>query len=85
MRDIIAKNTNITPGLGIILVGNRPDSAAYVKMKKKACSEIGIANYDTYLPSDASQETIIAAIEQMNNDPKNYRMYCHYFRCCLIC
>jgi len=70
LRDIIATNTTITPGLGIILVGHRPDSAVYVKMKKKACSEIGIANYDTYLPDDASQDTIITAIEQMNNDPK---------------
>ena len=71
LRDIVANNkTNITPGLGIILVGNRPDSAVYVKMKKKACNEIGITNYDTYLPADASQETIIAAIEQMNDDPK---------------
>lgn len=30
------------PMLGYILVGNNPDSALYVKMKKKACDELGI-------------------------------------------
>ena len=39
----------INPGLGIILVGNKPDSKIYVRMKKKACNEIGIINYDVNL------------------------------------
>ena len=29
---------NVTPGLAVVLVGDRPDSATYVRMKKKACA-----------------------------------------------
>ena len=39
------KENYLTPGLGIILVGNRKDSETYVRMKK-AWEKIGIVNYD---------------------------------------
>jgi 5,10-methylene-tetrahydrofolate dehydrogenase/methenyl tetrahydrofolate cyclohydrolase len=58
----------IKPGLGIILVGNRPDSEIYVRMKKKACNEIGIINYDVNLEEKVSEEKIIEEIEMMNNN-----------------
>ncbi len=58
----------ITPGLGIILIGNRTDSKIYVRMKKKACNEIGIINYDVNLEEKVSEEKIIEEIEKMNND-----------------
>jgi len=59
----------IYPGLGIILVGNRPDSEVYVRMKKKACNEIGIKNYDVNLETQVNEEKIIEEIEKMNNNP----------------
>lgn len=59
---------NINPGLGIILVGNRPDSKIYVNMKKKACAKIGIKNFDVTLPENVSEEDIIKEVEKMNNN-----------------
>lgn len=64
----VLKDKNIVPGLGIILVGERKDSATYVRMKKKSCLEIGIRNFDIHLPEDVTQETIIQEIEKMNHN-----------------
>ena len=58
------------PGLGIILVGQRPDSQVYVKMKKKACVKAGIKNFDVHLEETVSEEIVIGEIEKMNNNPE---------------
>lgn len=63
----IEKN-KIKPGLGIILVGNRPDSKIYVKMKKKECEKIGITNIDIHLNDDVSEESLINEVEKMNQN-----------------
>ena len=55
-----------TPGLGIILVGDRPDSHAYVRMKRNACKSVGIRDYDVLLPDDVSEEKIISVVRDMN-------------------
>lgn len=51
---------NITPGLAVILVGGRRDSATYVRMKKKACAEVGIRSISVDYPSEVTQEELIA-------------------------
>ena len=61
---------NKKPGLGIILVGQRPDSQVYVRMKKKACVKAGIKNFDVHLEETVSEETVIEEIEKMNNNPE---------------
>jgi len=58
-----------TPGLGIILVGDRKDSQSYVNMKKKRCEYVGIKNNDIYLPDTVSEFTIINEIKKLNKDP----------------
>jgi methylenetetrahydrofolate dehydrogenase (NADP+)/methenyltetrahydrofolate cyclohydrolase len=60
----------IFPGLGVILVGEDPASQSYVRAKEKACAEAGIYSDDNRIPADTTQETLIALVEQMNNDPK---------------
>ena len=62
------QENNLTPGLGIILVGNRKDSETYVRMKKKACEKIGIVNYDVHLNKDISEKELIAEVNKMNNN-----------------
>ncbi len=62
------KEQNITPGLGIILVGDRKDSHTYVRMKKNACQDVGINNFDILLPENVDEITIIKHIEDMNKD-----------------
>lgn len=60
----------ITPGLGVILVGEDPASKVYVGMKEKACKEIGIRSYVYRLPQDTSEEEILRLIDYLNKNPE---------------
>ena len=57
------------PGLATVLVGDRKDSQTYVRMKKKACAEVGITSFGIDLPGDISQEALIAKVRELNADP----------------
>ena len=57
------------PGLSTVLVGNRRDSQAYVRMKKKACSEVGITSFGHDLPEDISQEALLKVVRDLNANP----------------
>ena len=59
----------VTPGLAVILVGERRDSKAYVGAKKKACAEIGMASFGFDYPGDVEQSVLIAKIQELNADP----------------
>lgn len=48
------------PGLAVILVGNRTDSATYVRMKRKACQEVGINNFSVDYDENVSQDELLA-------------------------
>lgn len=58
------------PGLATVLVGARADSATYVRMKKRACAEVGIKSFSNELPEDVSQEELIAVVQELNADPE---------------
>ena len=47
MKSTAASPDFVVPGLAVILVGARPDSATYVRMKSKACEEIGYKSIQT--------------------------------------
>lgn len=57
------------PGLAVILVGARRDSQTYVRMKKKACEECGIASFGFDYPDTVTQEELSAKIAELNADP----------------
>jgi 5,10-methylene-tetrahydrofolate dehydrogenase/methenyl tetrahydrofolate cyclohydrolase len=59
-----------TPGLATVLVGENPASQTYVRMKRKACAELGIASFGHELPADASQQEVEALVAQLNADRK---------------
>lgn len=59
----------ITPGLGTVLVGEDAGSVKYVAGKHRDCAEVGITSIRKDLPADASQDDILAAIDDLNNDP----------------
>jgi methylenetetrahydrofolate dehydrogenase (NADP+)/methenyltetrahydrofolate cyclohydrolase len=61
---------NIVPGLAFILVGENPASQAYVRMKGKACDEIGFYSVTERLPSTASEQQLLDLIHRFNADPK---------------
>jgi len=50
-----------SPGLAVVLVGSRGDSATYVRSKKKACADVGIESFGTELPEDVSEEDLLKA------------------------
>ncbi|MBN2556176.1 MAG: bifunctional methylenetetrahydrofolate dehydrogenase/methenyltetrahydrofolate cyclohydrolase FolD [Anaerolineales bacterium] len=58
------------PGLATVLVGENPASQVYVRMKRKACEEVGIESYGIELPADSSQEDVEARVRDLNADEK---------------
>lgn len=61
-------NTNKKPGLAVILVGDDPASAVYVRNKHKACEEVGIESIQIYLPAETTEDELINKILELNND-----------------
>jgi len=57
------------PGLATVLVGEDPASHTYVRMKRKACKELGIESFGHELPMDASQEEVETLVKDLNADP----------------
>jgi methylenetetrahydrofolate dehydrogenase (NADP+)/methenyltetrahydrofolate cyclohydrolase len=58
------------PGLAVILVGDDPASAVYVRNKAVACEQIGIRSSIDRLPSDTPEIALLARIGQLNADPE---------------
>lgn len=58
------------PGLATVLVGENPASQVYVRMKHKACEEVGIENFGQILPADASQGQVEGLVRELNEDPR---------------
>ncbi|MCP4139703.1 MAG: bifunctional methylenetetrahydrofolate dehydrogenase/methenyltetrahydrofolate cyclohydrolase FolD [Chloroflexi bacterium] len=57
------------PGLATVLVGERVDSATYVRMKQKACADLGMNSFHRPMPIDATQEEVEALVSELNADP----------------
>lgn len=58
------------PGLGVVLVGDNPASAMYVRMKRRACEKAGMQSFAHLLPAASTQEEVEAAVQSLNDDPK---------------
>lgn len=43
----------------MVLVGTKGDSATYVRMKRKACADLGIQSFSTDLPEDVTEEDLL--------------------------
>ena len=61
-RVAVLATAGVTPGLGTILVGDDPNSHAYVRLKRQDSAEIGIRSIHTELPGDATQADLDAVI-----------------------
>ena len=64
------KQSNKKLGLGTILVGDDPGSVAYVEGKHSDCAEVGINSIRVNLPKTASEQEIIKAVNDLNNNPE---------------
>jgi methylenetetrahydrofolate dehydrogenase (NADP+)/methenyltetrahydrofolate cyclohydrolase len=55
-----------TPGLAVILVGDDPASAVYVRNKGLACEQVGIRSWIERLPGDTPEAVLLARIAELN-------------------
>ncbi len=56
------------PGLAVVLVGEDPASAVYVRSKGKACREAGMESFEHRLSADTSEADLLALVRQLNVD-----------------
>ena len=61
--------TGKTPGLAVIVVGNDPASAVYVRNKHKACEASGMNSIQMPMPEETTEEELLSKIEELNTDP----------------
>ncbi len=64
----LKKKYNSVPGLAVILVGDDPASAVYVRMKGKGCEEVGIRSYQYILPETTTKDELLSLINNLNQD-----------------
>ncbi|GKE40518.1 bifunctional protein FolD 1, mitochondrial-like protein isoform X1, partial [Tanacetum coccineum] len=62
MKNSIGK----VPGLGVVLVGTRKDSLSFVRIKKKACEQVGIDPLIVELPEDCTESEVLDAVSALN-------------------
>ncbi|WP_339670336.1 bifunctional methylenetetrahydrofolate dehydrogenase/methenyltetrahydrofolate cyclohydrolase FolD [Dasania marina] len=65
----LKKQTGITPGLTVVLVGEDPASQVYVRNKVKQTQEVGMISNEFRMAADTSQDVLLAKLDELNNDP----------------
>ncbi len=58
------------PGLAVLMVGDNPASAVYVRNKEKACTKVGIASFGKHFPVDTETAELEQAIAELNRDDR---------------
>ncbi len=61
--------TGRAPGLAVVLVGEHPPSAAYVRSKVKATREAGMESFEHQVAAETSQAELVELIDRLNADP----------------
>ncbi len=59
-----------SPGLAVLMVGDNPASAAYVRNKERACAKVGIASFGKHFPTETTQGELEQVIEALNQDER---------------
>ena len=68
-RTLALKARGITPGLAVLLVGDNPASAVYVRNKVKACADSGLHSLLERYDADLTEAALLARIDALNQDP----------------
>jgi methylenetetrahydrofolate dehydrogenase (NADP+)/methenyltetrahydrofolate cyclohydrolase len=63
------KELGVVPGLTVVLVGDDPASAVYVRSKGRASGELGMRGETIRLPADTTEAELLAHIDKLNADP----------------
>jgi methylenetetrahydrofolate dehydrogenase (NADP+)/methenyltetrahydrofolate cyclohydrolase len=58
------------PGLAVLMVGDNPASAAYVRGKEQACAKVGIASFGKHFPTQTTQAELEEVIDALNRDQR---------------
>ncbi len=64
------KEAGCTPGLAVVLVGEDPASASYVRSKERACEKMGIYTETLRMSEHVSQEEVLGAVRDFNSNPE---------------
>lgn len=67
LREEIGES-GLTPHLATVIVGNDPASQMYVRMKHRACEQVGIGSVGVELPPDATTRTVVDKVRALNRD-----------------
>jgi methylenetetrahydrofolate dehydrogenase (NADP+) / methenyltetrahydrofolate cyclohydrolase len=70
----IEKARGVMPGLAVVLVGEDPASAVYVRNKGRACEEAGMHSVTIRLPDTTTQRELLDIVDQLNADPAIHGM-----------
>jgi methylenetetrahydrofolate dehydrogenase (NADP+) / methenyltetrahydrofolate cyclohydrolase len=70
----VEKARGVHPGLAVVLVGDDPASAVYVRNKGKACEEAGMHSVTIRLDASTTQAQLLAVVDQLNADPAIHGM-----------
>jgi methylenetetrahydrofolate dehydrogenase (NADP+)/methenyltetrahydrofolate cyclohydrolase len=62
------KESGITPGLAVVIVGDDPASQAYVRSKEKTARDLGMHSVKLELPKETTQEELLAVVQRLNAD-----------------
>ena len=68
LKEAVAKLGG-SPGLAVIIVGDRKDSQTYVRLKGQAAEECGFKSFKFELPETVAQDELEAKIREVNNEP----------------
>ncbi|KAG8467069.1 hypothetical protein KFE25_000385 [Diacronema lutheri] len=68
--DKLKREHGVTPGLAVVLVGNRTDSATYVRAKKAMAESVGFLSVDCAFDENASQQEVLDCVHALNEDPR---------------
>jgi methylenetetrahydrofolate dehydrogenase (NADP+)/methenyltetrahydrofolate cyclohydrolase len=67
IEDLVGRGQR-APRLAVVLVGDDPASASYIKGKRRACGRIGMDSVEHDLPGDAREEDVLAVLDRLNRD-----------------
>ncbi len=65
----LGREHRLQPGLAVVLVGENPASAVYVRNKSKQTIEAGMRSFDHRLPETVSEDELLALVGKLNADP----------------
>ena len=68
VSELRMNNEGNAPGLAVVIVGQRKDSQTYVRMKQKACEEVGIRSFHSELPETITEAELIEVVKGYNEN-----------------